>query len=331
MDYYDLLNEVESEWLDFKQEFHKNNAELVHDIISLANSKSTSDRYLVFGVAEKNGKVEKIIGIENDPNRKKLQQINNLLYDSNFNNIPELDLTEIDVDGHELAILKIKNSFLKPFFLLTDKKDGKVTVRAGVAYSRLGDSNTPINGSPKDKELEQMWRERFKLDLKPIERFSYLLDEIDEWVSKQENEIYHSQFPEFTIVEKEDPDGKYKEPIESWSQGFPDPSFWVYCLDLVYQGRVLESFFCAYLDGGRYFLPFPDRKNFNEDRKKYKTVYYVIKGSLKHKLLNLMLNHKKWNNGFYDRRLPGGRYYHMVDTETEISPDKYLAQVWGSE
>jgi hypothetical protein len=51
-----LLNDTESDCLDFKQEFHSNMAELVHDILCLLNSKYDGDRYLVFGVREKDGK-----------------------------------------------------------------------------------------------------------------------------------------------------------------------------------------------------------------------------------------------------------------------------------
>lgn len=322
-DSYNLLQEIESEWLDFKQEFHQNNAELVHDIISLANSKAYEDRYLIFGVVEKEGKVVNIVGIENDPNRKQLQQINNLLYNSNFNRIPEIDLTEIIVEEHKVAILKIKNSSLKPYFLLSDKRDGNVTVRAGVAYSRLGDSNTPINGSPKDDDFERMWRERFNLNLKPIERFSYLLDDPDQWVQKKESELYHSQFPEFIIREVEDPGSKYKEPIEKWMQGFPDPSLSTYYMNFIYQGTQLESFLCAYLDGARYFVPFPERKTFKIDDKYY-TIYYLIKNSLKHKLLILTAN--KYNN--YDRRIVISKYYHIVNSEDELDLSVHAHQTW---
>lgn len=52
MDLDSLLRQREAEWLDFKKEYHDNNASLLHDILCLANSYSNSDRYLVFGVAD---------------------------------------------------------------------------------------------------------------------------------------------------------------------------------------------------------------------------------------------------------------------------------------
>jgi hypothetical protein len=118
----DLLIEDECEWLDFKQSFHDSNIKLLHDIICLVNAKADGDRYLVFGVAnDKN-----IVGIENDENKKKSADIQDLLKCSNFNRIPEVSLYyEKNENSHEIAILKILNRPDKPFFLTKDKRNGR--------------------------------------------------------------------------------------------------------------------------------------------------------------------------------------------------------------
>ena len=47
---FELIRFGETEFLDFKQEWHKCRAELLHDILYLANARSDNDRYIVFGI-----------------------------------------------------------------------------------------------------------------------------------------------------------------------------------------------------------------------------------------------------------------------------------------
>ena len=42
----------ECEFIDFKEEFHKCKAELIHDILCLANARSEYDRYILYGMRE---------------------------------------------------------------------------------------------------------------------------------------------------------------------------------------------------------------------------------------------------------------------------------------
>lgn len=50
MNFFDLLEQNESEYLDFKSEWHKYPLELVYDILCMANSDATGDRYIIIGV-----------------------------------------------------------------------------------------------------------------------------------------------------------------------------------------------------------------------------------------------------------------------------------------
>jgi hypothetical protein len=61
-----LISRNESESLDFKREFHENNAKLLHDILCLSNSFYEGDRFIVFSVA--NDKT--VHDVENDLIRK---------------------------------------------------------------------------------------------------------------------------------------------------------------------------------------------------------------------------------------------------------------------
>ena len=60
MDQQDLFYEIrqlielsaEGEYWDFKQQWHSNNAELLHDIICMANNLVNRDAYIIVGVAD---------------------------------------------------------------------------------------------------------------------------------------------------------------------------------------------------------------------------------------------------------------------------------------
>lgn len=152
-----LMSKRESESLDFKREFHENNAELVHDILCLSNSFYEGERYIVFGVADD----KSLHGVENDPNKKTNADLHDLLRQIHVNTIPKLDLTFHQVQGHEIGILEIVNAPKKPYFIRKDYQVGKIIVRAGVVYTRLADTNIPRNETAPEDHIEIMWKERF--------------------------------------------------------------------------------------------------------------------------------------------------------------------------
>ena len=314
-----LLKQTESETLDFKQAFHVKNASFVHDFICLANSDHGSNKYLIFGIKEKDGVIEEVVGIENDPNKKNLQQISNILQSSFLNSLPNFSYQEFIYKEHTVGILEIKPSALKPFFLLKDKVEGKVRIRAGVMYSRLGDTNTPIDSCPDNSTLEQMWKTRFNLDKTPLERLEILLGSPEEWEpgfgQGQVSTLHHNQHPEFTILINSSSDQKIDGGCESWMKGFPDPDIYLTYIYLNYNYATLKSIRCGLLDGCRYILPFPQYLDF-EDSTKKKRVFYILKTSIEYKLLNFS---QKLNFiPLEERRLDGMGYY-IVDSNDELS------------
>ena len=42
----------EDDWWDFKREHHHDKAELVHDILCMANNRPRRDSYIIFGVED---------------------------------------------------------------------------------------------------------------------------------------------------------------------------------------------------------------------------------------------------------------------------------------
>ena len=69
----------EGSYWDFKAEYHKDKAELLHDIICLSNNLLNQEAYLILGVAD-NGH---ILGVAGDSNRKP-RRINIIYYWKNL-------------------------------------------------------------------------------------------------------------------------------------------------------------------------------------------------------------------------------------------------------
>ena len=86
MDYTELVMELletkrEDDYWDFKETWHNNKADLIHDIICLSNNRVDRDAYLMMGIRDK---TYEIIGIENDENRKTQQNVIDLLNEVSF-------------------------------------------------------------------------------------------------------------------------------------------------------------------------------------------------------------------------------------------------------
>jgi len=286
-----LLTQTESESLDFKRQFHSNIVELLHDIICLANSYVSEDKYLIFGVA--NDKT--VVGIRSDSNRKNNANIQDLLRQSNFNRIPTVNLQTIKYQtDFEVDVLTIRNRPDKPFFLVKDKTYQGKTIRAGVTYTRLGDTNTPLQESASESQIELMWRERFGLGMPPLERMKLLLDDFEAWVSiSDDTQLHHKQFPEFTVREG----NQIKDDFhESWSERFFNISAHSFEVEIRYFETILSKETFVTCDGGRYQIPLPQIDTSNSEGK-----LYVERDSLAYKIARIF------------------RQYHPIDDALKIA------------
>ena len=77
-----ILLRQEGEYWDFKKEWHINKADLLHDIICMANNPSLHDGFIVIGINEETD--FSVCDVVNDPNRRKIQDIVTLLRDKKF-------------------------------------------------------------------------------------------------------------------------------------------------------------------------------------------------------------------------------------------------------
>lgn len=215
-----IANNRESEWLDFKQAYYSpdQKASMAHDLICMANANHSADRFILLGVADDG----EIVGLQAS------------VADHNFwsdirsfpvNHTLPVDYQEIELfddDGTKLVgVIRIRDSDKQPFFLTKEFTKQNRTVRPGVAYSRSGSNNTPIDSTPHDAEVERMWRKRFGLDHPPLEQARRLLRDVNSWVSSEspdtENSLqYHKDHPEYVLELKLRQDIRPGEFWEPW-------------------------------------------------------------------------------------------------------------------
>lgn len=201
-----VSRKTEGRYWDFKLQHHENNAELIHDILCLANAEHEGQRYLFFGVEDQSYELHSITGT---PSRKSQANIAGLLRDNarKFfqSRTPEVYLSEIQCDGKSLDVLVIEDKPHKPYYLVENYKHSGKTVRAHHIYTRSNDTNTPITEAAPPHEIERMWSERFGLNKTPLEKAKRYLDDPTEWVAVSEGGFlgqpyqYYRNFPEFTL------------------------------------------------------------------------------------------------------------------------------------
>ena len=75
-----LINrKAEGTYWDFKREHHRCKADLIHDVLCLANAKHTGDRFLIYGVDDKKFSLHPII---NDTGRRTQADLAGLFRDN---------------------------------------------------------------------------------------------------------------------------------------------------------------------------------------------------------------------------------------------------------
>lgn len=305
----------EATYWDFKRIWHKNNADLVHDIICLANNPKGHIGMLIFGVDDDID--HELFDVEeHSENRKNTQTVTDLLRGRSWlTTFPYVRIVPIKLNDVNLDIMLIEpDDDAIPYRLAQDySSDGKDVqsgkskhkiVRAGTIYSRDGDSNTPINSTADAILSEKLWRRHFGLDKTPLERAISLLREPPKWKSTT-NSIegieegfqscyYHEDFPEFTYIRKFTDDKDDYEYFMLASPFFTGPQW---CISRIYYHQtMLFETTGAFSDN--LYIPSPKagfiRKSPNLYGIKDVIVYgYFIEGSIEKHLLDFMLDESK--------------------------------------
>lgn len=152
----ELINSrKEGSYYDFKQQWHSvpKDADLLHDILCLANNIDNIDAYLIVGVTD----TYEVIGVGD---WRKSNEVVDYLKSKHFagNHMPKFDLLKIYFKHHKIDVLWIKRSNRVPFYISEKYRD----VKAHHIYTRVGDTNTPKDESASYNDIEKLWRIHFE-------------------------------------------------------------------------------------------------------------------------------------------------------------------------
>lgn len=188
MKYDDLKNEIlelierhtEGEYWDFKQQWHSNNADLIHDIICMANSLANRDCYIIIGVEDE---TYNVLGVSSEKRKNQQNVIDMLRQKPSWAGgyIPEVYVKTISIKNKEIDVVIIKQSNNTPFYLLKDYTNEGSSVFKGAIYTRKGDTNIPKTGTADLYDTELLWKRRFGLLYNPSQRAKIYLKDLDSW------------------------------------------------------------------------------------------------------------------------------------------------------
>ncbi len=141
-------------WWDFKLKHHENIAALVHDIICVANVIHDGNRYIIFGISDS----LEVIGLSKEDKSYTQADIINHLRKLTFSehNIPNIQLNSLTFNDVDIVVLTIFNERLKPYYLTQEFRFQNKLIRAGVVYSRVEDTNTPLDSCANPCDVKAM-------------------------------------------------------------------------------------------------------------------------------------------------------------------------------
>ena len=215
---------MEGEYWDFKLDFHKNKASLLHDILCMANNLTPYDGMIIFGVQDR---TFEIVGVEGNENRRNLNYYINFLKDKKIAGgvRPKLEFQTIVICGKTIDVLLIKNTDKTPYYLDEDYTDQGKRVKAYHIYTRVGESNTDINKSADIDQAERLWAKRLKV-MKKTPKFK--LELLRDDTSKDNASLsYVYEYPQGLVWSRpydEDDliDGVTLEDIRQYNEALPD-------------------------------------------------------------------------------------------------------------
>lgn len=292
----EILNLIESkredDWWDFKREHHHDKAELVHDILCMANNRPRRDSYIIFGI---DNETFSVVGIESDTYRRNQQGITDILRNITFAGSvrPRIEIQTITLDNHEIDVLIIKDSPDVPYYLEkeyqdknlknADEKKYRKIVKPYHIYTRVVDNNTAIDKQADMNDVEFLWRKRFGIELPIMERLHILLSETNKWIFDWGNKkyCYHIEYPEFQMIQVDDVE-------QGW---YPAAAFYTHPvmhlarLNITYHSTVIYETELWVFDQLRKYLPKAENYSI-EQQVNFCYTYYML-DSIEGKLLQI--------------------------------------------
>lgn len=305
MDIKKLIKEKqpETDWIDYKREWHKNKVSLLRDILAFVNTPHTKDCFLVIGVEDK---TFDLFDVSSDENRKNNQQMINFLNDKNFSNeMPKIDVSTLFIDDIEIDVIKIKNTSNVPLYLTEDLRYQDECIKGGQIFTRVGDVNTAKDKTATDYQIESLYKKRFHLSESIHQRYDYLLEQTDDWTYiDSEGKLLYKYDPNFYIMitplDAEEENSRIKSgDYYSWlveSSTFPyeweinhyHNVYLMYGQHQIYSLKFLFSF-----DRAMGYLTSPNTGYLKYSDLKY-SYNYILQNSREWKFMNLL--ECSWNN-----------------------------------
>ena len=247
----------EGTYWDFKREWHEDNSNLMHDILSLANNLESQISYLVIGIDETSDYEACDVSTNSAVKRRNAQGIIDMLSKASWGNgrPPFVIVEPLGYKGKTLDVLAVASRRDgMPYYLA--KPCGKV--RAWMVHTRRLDQNTPIDEGANWGEVQSIWRHHFALDESPVERLGYMLSDKESWrtLSRIEgtDDKYYSFAPEYVIEHRAD---YSRDAYEHYCLSQMDARPGWYKIFIRYHQTVIYDTLGIALDGGRYFAPVP--------------------------------------------------------------------------
>ncbi len=256
----DLINrKQEGSYWDFKREWYekggKGNKKMLHDIICMANNLDSKDAFIIIGVDEEND--YNIKDVKSDEGRRDTQKIVDFLKDKKFAGgiRPTVYVNSYLVQGKTIDIIIIKNDNKTPYYLTDNFQE----IKSNHIYTRIQDTNTPLDRSADLDKVEYLWKKRFGLTQSVLEKFEIYMEDYKNWVNSPNNEMkkYYKFYPEFTIEYKRSRDISKSE-FQYYSFSQEDISTKWYDIKLKYHQTTVKEKNGISLDGGRYFTLSPN-------------------------------------------------------------------------
>lgn len=167
-------------------------------------------------------------------------------------------------------------------------------------YTRINDTNTPINRTADVDKIEYLWRKRFGIHLSVEEKVKLYLSDIENWVYDDERAIlFYRMEPMFTIeIKRVDYEEKkcqskrsefYDQLMIKKGDGFTWEEF-----EIKYANIVIYTHWVDYLDGGRYMIAVPQHKiisNKSVRRDEMYGIYYYDNSNFQGLVNKILIEH----------------------------------------
>lgn len=275
----------EGTYWDFKQAWYaydSKKSDMLHDIICMANNIENHDAYIVIGVRDD----FTICGVEDDEHRRNTQNLTDFLRCKKFAGgfRPTIDVIHIPINEHVIDVIRIQSGDFVPYYL--EEKYDKV--RPYNIYTRVQDSNTPVDSSADLIHVEMLWKRRFHVLDSPLQKMKYFLSQKNNWIdsiaSENGTKKYYKYAPEYTL-QTHSIDG---DAIETYMLSQLDKHGSWHTISLLYHQTVLFISTCVLLDGGRYMTVTPMVGTLCRQHNVF--YYYLCKDSMKFSIYEFLFN-----------------------------------------